>query len=54
MTVKELIRELQNFDGDHIVTLTVDSECGHDRCNITELVYDRGACEIHADDMTGG
>lgn len=48
MTVKELIKKLQCFDGDHTVKIDVDAECGCLRviCDIDDVQFKRGECQL--------
>ena len=46
MTVKELIKRLRCFDGNHYVNIEVDAECGHlkVKCKIDDVQFKHGDC----------
>ncbi len=49
MTVKELIKRLQGFSGDHNVEIEVDAECGHLKCMcaIEDVQFKNYTCVLY-------
>lgn len=52
MTIKELIKRLQEFDEDHEVLLRADTDCGYltVKCSIEDVQFKNGKCVLYGSD----
>jgi len=52
MTIKELIKHLQEFDESHIVTLEIDTECGYTTTtsSVEDVQFKDGHCILYGCD----